>query len=322
MRGTTTSNRKASAEGFRHDALMYEGSGDFVARVSPFIRDAVNADEPILVVVSLDKIQMLRSALAHDAQKVRFADMADVGHNPARIIPAWREFVNEHQGRGRPFRGIGEPISPSRVAEELVECERHEALLNVAFADGPAWWLACPYDTRSLSPPVLAEARRNHPFVVDHASRRPSEMFRDVVEMAEPFDRPLPEPDPGTDPLEMVFNIEDLRAVRALVSGFASASGADLDRTYDLVLAADEAATNSVRYGGGRGTVRVWRTASSVICEVSDAGHVDDPLVGRVRPAPDRGSGFGLWLANQVCDLVQVRAFATGTVVRLHMARG
>ena len=29
--------------------------------------------------------------------------------------------------------------------------------------------------------------------------------------------------------------------------------------------------------------------------------------------------GHGLWLANQVCDLVQVRSFPTGTVVRLHL---
>jgi hypothetical protein len=32
--------------------------------------------------------------------------------------------------------------------------------------------------------------------------------------------------------------------------------------------------------------------------------------------------GFGVWLANQVCDLVQIRSVAAGTVVRLHMRRG
>jgi hypothetical protein len=29
--------------------------------------------------------------------------------------------------------------------------------------------------------------------------------------------------------------------------------------------------------------------------------------------------GYGLWLANQLCDLVQVRSFPTGSAVRLHM---
>jgi anti-sigma regulatory factor (Ser/Thr protein kinase) len=41
-------------------------------------------------------------------------------------------------------------------------------------------------------------------------------------------------------------------------------------------------------------------------------------LAGRIRPGPDQSSGFGLWLANQLCDLVQVRSLPSGTVVRLH----
>jgi hypothetical protein len=42
---------------------------------------------------------------------------------------------------------------------------------------------------------------------------------------------------------------------------------------------------------------------------------------GRGKPTADRGSGFGLWLANQLCDLVQIRSFSTGSVVRLHVRR-
>ena len=56
--------------------------------------------------------------------------MAVLGHNPARIIPAWRDFADAHAG---PIRGIGEPIWPGRGADELVECQLHESLLNVAF---------------------------------------------------------------------------------------------------------------------------------------------------------------------------------------------
>jgi hypothetical protein len=29
----------------------------------------------------------------------------------------------------------------------------------------------------------------------------------------------------------------------------------------------------------------------------------------------------GLWIANQVCELVQIRTFPTGSVVRLHIRR-
>ena len=44
-----------------------------------------------------------------DTVVVAFADMANVGANPARIIPAWSDFVASHSGSGRPLRGIGEP---------------------------------------------------------------------------------------------------------------------------------------------------------------------------------------------------------------------
>ena len=44
-----------------------------------------------------------------------------------------------------------------------------------------------------------------------------------------------------------------------------------------------------------------------------------DPLVGRSLPPADEIGGRGLWLVNQLCDLVQMRWDAGGTVVRVHM---
>jgi len=40
----------------------------------------------------------------------------------------------------------------------------------------------------------------------------------------------------------------------------------------------------------------------------------------RVRPTPTQTGGRGLWMANQVCDLVRIRSGDTGTAVRLHMS--
>jgi hypothetical protein len=57
------------------------------------------------------------------------------------------------------------------------------------------------------------------------------------------------------------------------------------------------------------------------VCEVRDGGRFSDPLVGRRRPTSDRIGGRGLWIANQLCDLVQVRTFATRSIVRLHLSR-
>jgi len=57
-----------------------------------------------------------------------------------------------------------------------------------------------------------------------------------------------------------------------------------------------------------------------VVCEVTDGGRLDDPLAGRRTPAPSEPGGRGLWLMNQLCDLVELRATAAGVTLRLHMA--
>jgi anti-sigma regulatory factor (Ser/Thr protein kinase) len=305
--------------GFRHDALFYDGADDFVSRTASFIRDGVEAREGVLVVVSEPKIELLRAELGTQADAVRFADMEHVGQNPARIIPAWRTFVEEQAETDRPFRGIGEPIWAARSADELDECERHEALLNVAFDGEPAWWLACPYDVGTLPQAVLAEAERNHPYVVDDGVRRPSDIYRGVHGSARPFDRPLPAPPASARTMTFDEDALSLRILRSFVIEEAGRVELDQARTDDLVLAASEVATNSMRHGGGGGELRMWHDGVSLICENSDAGRIDDPLVGRSLPAPSLGSGFGLWLANQVCDLVQIRTFEAGSVVRLHV---
>jgi anti-sigma regulatory factor (Ser/Thr protein kinase) len=136
--------------------------------------------------------------------------------------------------------------------------------------------------------------------------------------VAKPFDRALPDPPFPVDALP--FGLGDLASVRRFVAEAAAVGGLGPGRTHDLVLAASEVATNSLRHGGGQGSVRVWRHGEAVVCEVRDGGMFDLPLAGRVRPAPGQTSGFGLWLANQVCDLVQIRSFPDGSVVRLHIS--
>jgi hypothetical protein len=65
--------------------------------------------------------------------------------------------------------------------------------------------------------------------------------------------------------------------------------------------------------------LRIWSDLAAVVCEIRDSGRFDRPLVDRERPAPEAPGPRGLWLANQLCDLVQIRNFPGGTAVRLHM---
>jgi anti-sigma regulatory factor (Ser/Thr protein kinase) len=308
-----------SADKFRHEALLYSGWPEFLEGTIPFIRGGVRAGEPVLVVESLDKIAQLKTALGDEAESVMFADMAGVGANPARIIPAWQDFVTKHGGPGKRLRGIGEPIWRERSADELIECQRHESLLNVAFGNGQPWWLLCPYDTAKLDATVIEEARRSHEFVSERSHAWRSEHFRGLEASGAPFDAPLPER--GTAVAQIAFRLADLSSVRRLVSHHADAIGLGAGRSAELAVAVNEVATNSISHGGGGGEFRIWQEPGALICEVRDKGRFDKALGDRERPSPEVSDPRGLWLANQLCDLVQIRTLPDGTVVRLHMRR-
>jgi anti-sigma regulatory factor (Ser/Thr protein kinase) len=301
---------------FQHEAMLYDGLEGFLAGTVPFVRAGVEGGEPVLVAVGAEKIGSLRAALPGDAD-VRYADMAEMGRNPGRIIPAWHEFLAAHGDGGRPVRGIGEPIWAERSADELVECQLHEALLNVAFADAHGFRLLCPYDVGALDERVVHEAHCSHPIVVAGEEAHESHAYRGVEDPLAPFAAPLPRP-PG--PAESVaFERQTLGELRALVADRGQEAGLDRVRAQDLVLAVNELATNSVRHGGGHGVLRTWRDKGSVLFEVRDSGQIDDPLVGRRLRQADQIGGWGVWIAHQVADLVQVRSGPDGTVVRVQM---
>lgn len=302
---------------FRHEALLYEGDEQFLAGAIPFIVGALTAAEPIVVAVDRAKIGLLRSKLGAGAEFVHFADMREVGANPARLIPAWREFIDARAAQGRRIWGIGEPIWAGRSEAELVECQLHEALLNLAFADAGPLSFLCPYDMGALEAGVIAEAYRSHATVLQDGTRRESHSFCGAAAAAAPSVEPLTEP-PGRV-AERTFTAGGLAGVRQFVAGRARVAGLSSARGDDLVLAVNEVASNSVRHGGGSGTLRVWRESGSLICEVRDRGRLHDPLAGRRRPDLEEIGGHGLWIVNQVCDLVQLRSFPDGSAVRIHM---
>ena len=301
-------------ESYRHEALLYRGDDEFVAGTVPFIRDGLAAGQPVMVAVIEPKIARLRAELGSEAEHVTFVDMATLGGNPARIIPAWREFVEEHAATGQPIRGIGEPIWAGRREPELRECQLHEALLNLAVDPDTPLWLRCPYDVSALGGDIVEEAERSHPVLVEETSFTGSTLYGGIHHASVAFDHDLPEPTVAV--VELAFDVSGLPAVRDVVTGRATLLDIGRDKTSDLALAVHELATNSLRHGGGRGCLRVWQEQDALVCEVRDAGRIEDPLVGRRAPVVTQEGGRGVWMANQLCDLVQVRSSETGTTVR------
>lgn len=304
---------------FRHEVSFYEDDEQFLAATVPFLFEGLEAGEPALVAVGPGKAGQLRGELGGSAELVEFANIEEFGRNPARIIPVWQDFVDRQAATGGRCRGIGEPIWPGRGAAEIDECERHEALLNLAFGAGATWSLLCPYDSRTLDDDVLESSLHNHPLVAAPGGA--------VVESPgweddepDPFAGALP-PAPIAAP-EFGFDGTTVPNLRAIVGVEAAEAGLPDHRAADLVLAASELAANSVIHGGGGGTAKVWREPGVLLAEVHDAGRMEQPLAGRVRPRPTQPSGRGLWIANQLCDLVQIRSGRGGTRVRLQMNLG
>ena len=151
--------------------------------------------------------------------------------------------------------GVGEPVWPGRSDAELVECSRHESLLNLAFDGLRPWQLLCPYDAAALDPAVLDE-RAPHP----PARGREQHPLRQ---------RAL-RPAAGGDGVGRAAAAAVRRARRARLHSARPRARADfaagahappaLTRTAPPISCwrSTSSATNSMRHGGGHGVLRIW----------------------------------------------------------------
>ncbi|MBT2470663.1 sensor histidine kinase [Streptomyces sp. ISL-66] len=304
---------------FVHPALFYEDLAEYLTGVGGFVRDALSADEPVLVAVPGPHLDALRETLGENAAEVTWTDMTELGRNPGRILAALQDFADRHAGRAA--RIVGEPIWPGRSSAEVLEATRHEALINTAFAGRPATIL-CPYDVPGLAPAVIADARRTHPSLIERGRDLPSPAYTDASKVSADCDRPLPEHHGGVPRLEYTHG--GLSEVREYAERWARGTALTPARRGDLVLAISEAAANSLAHGGGKGALRLWTTAGEgareVVAEIRDGGRLANPLAGRRRPSlASAHGGRGLWMIHQLCDLVEIRAADSGFTLRLHM---
>jgi anti-sigma regulatory factor (Ser/Thr protein kinase) len=298
-----------------HTAFFYSSEHEYLDGVRAFIGDAVASGSPVLIAVPGSGLERLRQGLNGELAHVQLADMTELGANPARIIPAIRAEIEAHPGQTVYF--VAEPVWADRPRDELDEAMRHEALVNRAFTSEQLHIL-CPYDVTVLEAPIIADAERAHRWVSDGEGRHANSAYKPGT-LPECCEAPLEEP--PADATSLQFELADLARVRALVSEHAARAGLTVGQCGELVLAVNEIATNSVRHGGGSGVLQSWHEDGRLTCQVSDAGRICDPLVGRVRPEPDARGGRGLWLVNQLCDLVQIRTGQSGTTVRVQAKR-
>lgn len=302
----------ATAGRLRHVVFFYQGVADYQAAIAGFVRAGLASKEPVFVAVPQPGAAVPdwpggRSAL------VTVTDMAQLGRNPARLIEALRSFAERHRGR-RP-RIVTESVWPGRTAAEMCEAARIDALIDTALT-GLEATLVCPYDAAGLPPAALADATRAHQWRLESDAMvlSPDYSGRDTAPAA--CRLRLTEPPPGA---QRVRYRTDLRPVRTMVTAACERAGLSAMRTTDMTLAVSELAANTLQHTRAGGVAQAWQEAGELVCQVNDSGFISDPLAGFLQPQPDQPGGHGLWLVNQICDLVEVRSNQSGTVIRLHM---
>jgi anti-sigma regulatory factor (Ser/Thr protein kinase) len=310
-RADSTTGSSYAGRGLAHPGLLYHGATEFIDTVTDFVREGIASGVPVIVAVPSKRSDLLRATMKMEG--THFVDMATLGRNPARVIPAIHEFRGDCGST--PVRFVAESIWLGRSAAEIGEAVRHEALINVAFADCPVTVL-CPYDADVLPRYVLELSWRIHPIVIEGGIARQSEAYADPEAIYADAAWPL-EVSPSDAEVREFRTDLDLTRIRSMVQHFGWGANLPMDRVDDLVLAVSEVAGNSVRHGGGAGSLTMWSDDHpAVVAEIHDSGHITDPLAGLYPPGPGL-EVKGLWLVNQLCDLVQVRSGPGGTCTRL-----
>ena len=303
------------AQSEAHRALFYRDSDEYVGGILDFIRPGLERNEPVAIAVPAPKLTLLRAELGPRADAIELLDMFELGRNPGRIIPAVLGMIGRHTGK--PLRYVGEPIWPGRSLEEIQEATRHEALINLAWPDADISVL-CPYDAEGTRRPRAGRRRAHAPGPRPRPAPRTQLGVcprRGAGRLRAAAGRP------AAERALRAFEISDLGELRMWVAGLAAASGLDADRAGGLVIAINELTTNTVKHADTHGVLRFWQAAGQLIFQIEDAGHIADPLAGRRHQITGAG-GLGLWMVNQLCDLVEVRTSRAGTTIRVHASCG
>jgi anti-sigma regulatory factor (Ser/Thr protein kinase) len=301
---------------FDHRALVYSSADEFLDAAAPFVDEGLRAGDRVLAVSSRENIRALTGALG--AAEMDGRDAGEWYAGPGRTLRAYKDYVDRHNGSGRGVTIVGEPVWAGLSAAAVREWARYESLINVAFA-GAATRILCPYDARVVPEAVLEHAECSHPIITSGLESRPSSRFLEPAAFFELLDRePLEAADPTTSALDVTA---DLGRVRRFVRSTVARAGLRGERAADLALAVHELAANALRHGRMPVELRIWSARDAVVAEIADSGGgLRDRFAGHLEPEPAAPGGRGLWMARQLCDVVEVRSTDAGTVVRVHVS--
>ena len=151
------------------------------------------------------------------------------------------------RARGQRVRIIGEPIWAGRSDDEYPACAEHEALINVALGEAPAYIL-CPYDVRRLEREWLTDATRTHPTLAADGDRWESPAYTDPGRGRRVVRPGAPPAPPEADVLVIGPTTGPRTARGSCTIRAAACTGSTASGSRDVRLVAQELAVNTVMH--------------------------------------------------------------------------
>jgi hypothetical protein len=96
-----------TAAQLEHAAVFYAAEDEYLDEVLGFVGAGLDHGDLVFVAVPGPEVGLLREHLRGRAGQVTFADMTQMGANPAWIIPRVQAFLDAHPGRQVRYRERG-----------------------------------------------------------------------------------------------------------------------------------------------------------------------------------------------------------------------
>src|SRR6476620_10003063 len=287
-------------QGFRHDASLHRGRGRLMAAAAEFVRVGIEAGEAIMVCAPQDVTTQLSREISGGTQPT----FLDQGHFPSRAVAQWITFADRCRSTGQAARLLISPASGRRPSAHRRQEAFSDALINLAVQADTHLWVRCAFDGEHLDADRMGEVEACHPLLDHDGAAGGSPGYAGLAHARYLFSERLVGP-PGPTRTVVISRLVELAAARTLVREETRRAKLSMEEAEAVVLAVHEAAINALDHGGGTCQLRLWRTSARLVCEVRSGHRLRDPLAGhRLAPVED-DHGRGLWLANQLCDLVE-----------------
>jgi anti-sigma regulatory factor (Ser/Thr protein kinase) len=290
-----------SADGHRHEALLYSSDEELLGVLVPFLTDGFDAGEPTLVALGDRHTALLRSALPAGLPLEVLPD--DVYARPAKVIRAYRERLAEHVRAGASRIRLVGALPVEAFGATWDWWARYESAVNHAYREFPVWCL-CAYDERVTPPVALHDVLRTHPMVGGpQGAAEPNVAYTEPAAYLSEARTTTADPVQHGRPAAALLDpapVQAREAVRDIARGRVPE-----DEVEDLVVAVSEVVTNAILHGKAPVEVRIWPGGDRIVVTVTDAGDGPaDPFAGLLPSADDDISGRGLWITYQCVNHV------------------